>query len=64
MQMGKDIHRDNTSTSVAAEINTALENVNVLGLDIGVATGDVEFWRDMLVFKEHGRETGDRVVCR
>lgn len=64
MQMSKDIQRDRFSACIAAEIDTALEDVDVLGVDIGVATGDMEFRGDMLVFEEHGRETGDRVVCR
>lgn len=62
--MSKDIQRDSTSTSIPAEINTTLENIDILGLNIRVSTGDVEFWGDMFVLKEHGRETGDWVVCR
>lgn len=59
-----DIERNGAPTGIAAEIDTAFQDIDVLRLDVGVATGDVEFWGDMLIFEEHGGETGDWVVCR
>lgn len=62
--MSKDIDRDGASTGIAAEIHTAFQDIDVLRLDVGVAPGNMEFWGDVLIFEEHGGETGNWVVCR